>query len=309
MNESRSKFPPNEGMVSETEYAAPQAPSREGTHVPSGDFGWASSLTDDKWTEFISGTRQIDGHVVPPLPPAETQRMFVGSDGLAAFREVAYFWNRVRTVLSASGTPINSETKILDFGVGWGRLYRYLLREISTANLTGVDVDGKAIAICSQAMPYGTFLQVPPSPPYPFRRGEFDLIVLYSIFSHLSESLFRSIIADFGRIVKPGGSVAFTSLKSAHLKVWSELTRQPYWQPLLARLNFDPVEWERKLQAGQFLFMPTGGGDPSRPSDFYGEAIVTEAFLRSQLERSDFEVSYFSDSDDAPQVIVVLRRR
>jgi SAM-dependent methyltransferase len=270
------------------------------------DFGWAGELDEFEWLEFLAGTRQIEGRVPPPLPSSEVQRMFVGSDGMTAFEEAALFLRRVRTVLSVFGNPLHPSSKVLDFGVGWGRVYRLLLREIRLEHLVGVDVDSKAIEMCKQSLPYGSFSQVPTVPPYSFENGEFDLILLYSVFSHLSEDLFRSIIDEFGRVLKPGGSVAFTTLKGAHLDVWASRVDQPYWDAHLKRANFDLSAWRQRIEDGEFLFVPTGGGDPSRSADFYGEAIVTDAFLRRTLKDTSFQLVYFSDSIDAPQSIAVL---
>jgi SAM-dependent methyltransferase len=273
------------------------------------DFVWAAGLNEVEWLEFLTGTRRIEGRVPPKLPSREVQRMFVGCDGMTAFQEAALFLHRVKEILTVVGTPLEPSSKVLDFGVGWGRVYLLLLREIQLEHLVGVDVDSKAIEMCKQAVPGGSFFQVPATPPYSWEAGTFDLILLYSVFSHLSEHLFRSMIAEFGRVLKPGGAVAFTTLKAVHLEVWAGQVDRPYWRDHLKRANFDVHKWRQKIQAGEFLFVPTGGGDPSRPADFYGEAIVTDAFLRRALKETGFELAHFSVPGDAPQSIAVLLKK
>ncbi|HTF72513.1 MAG TPA: glycoside hydrolase family 99-like domain-containing protein, partial [Edaphobacter sp.] len=274
-----------------------------------GDFGWAAGLSEREWIEFLAGVKPVDGHRPPKLPPADVQRMFVGSDGVTALQETAAFFQRVKRVASANGRPLQHDSKVLDFGVGWGRLYRLLLRDFAVTNLIGVDVDSKAIEMCKEAIPYGSFQQIPSLPPYPLGAGEFDLILLYSVFSHLSEHSLKTILSEFERILKPGGFVAFTTLKKAHLEVWAQRADQPHWREHLARAAFDAGFWRKKATTGDFLFVPTGGGDESRPSDFYGEAIVTEAFLGKALSKSSLYVAHFSEPGDAPQALVVLRRK
>ena len=159
------------------------------------------------------------------------------------------------------------------------------------------------------ACPVDSFFQVSAAPPYSFETGKFDLILLYSVFSHLSEDLFRSMIVEFSRLLKPGGALAFTTLKAAHLNVWAGQVDQPYWQDHLKRANFDRDRWRQRMETGEFLFVPTGGGDPSRPAELYGEAIVTDAFLKRALKETQFEIAHFSDPSDAPQSIAVLLKK
>jgi SAM-dependent methyltransferase len=302
-------FPPLKGSeaTSQTDLPPTSLTNQMGDRVLS--YRWAAGLSDQEWIEFLAGERQIQGHTAPPLPPAELQRMFVGCDGILAFQMIAQFWKTVKEVISSGNHPLTNESKVLDFGVGWGRLYRYLLRDFSQFHLIGVDVDGSAIGICKNAMPYGSFYQVPTSPPYPFATSEFDLIALLSVFSHLSERVFKSILSEFGRIVKPGGWVAFTTLHAAHLNVWCQQVNQPYWDEILRKVDFNPTAWEEKLKSGEFLFVPTGGGDDSRPPDLYGEAIVSQSYLKMALLNSDFDLFYYSESPDAPQALAVLKRK
>ena len=234
--------------------------------------------------------------------------MFVGSEGIATFQEAALFCRRLKYFMKEGGRPLSQTSRVLDVGVGWGRLYRILLRDVAAQNLIGLDVDPTIIQTCRSLIPYGQFLQVAPNPPYPFSEAEFDLVYLYSVFSHLVEQSFTNLMAEFGRLLKSGGYVGFTTLKIAHLDVWEQRKSEPYAKEYLDRANFEYNAWRKKGVNGDFLYVPTGGGDPSRPADFYGEAIVTEAYLHRALQTLPFQLIHFSEPHDTPQSFVVLKR-
>ena len=270
------------------------------------DFEWARKLNDKQWAEALVGATDR-AHSVPPMPSEAIQKMFVGSSGLDTFIEPSIFLKLIRSAMAQKGSPLSNHSKILDFGVGWGRFYRWLLRDFPAKNIIGVDVDPEMIALCDRDMPFGIFEQVTADPPYNYNNNEFDLVFLYSVFSHLSEFSFTSIIKEFTRIVKPGGFLAFTTLKEAHLNVWASQDKAR--KDIHEQIGFNLNTWKQKALDGDFLFVPTGGGSPSRPASHYGEAIITKLYLGKALLGSDFEIMCFSEDARLPQTFVGLRKK
>jgi len=263
------------------------------------NFEWARDLSDEQWAAALAR----EDHRTPALPPSEVQSSFVGSSGLRAYDECKVFWRLTTNYLRSSNGDISVEDiKVLDVGVGWGRIYRWLLRDVSPRNLVGVDVDSKAIAMCTTAMPYGQFVTVSPGQPYP--GAPYDLAVAYSVFSHLSETAARSVLHCARAALRPNGLMALTTLRPAHIDVWAGQTTAPYYGEQLAAQNFDRVEWWERATDGQHLYVQTGGGDPSRPPDAYGEAVVP----KSWWEHVDgFKLVAFERRNDLPQSYVVLQ--
>ena len=107
--------------------------------------------------------------------------------------------------------------------------------------------------------------------------------------------------------MKPGGLIAFTSLKEAHLDVWRDQLQQPYYVSHLKRANFDYAEWRRRQTEDEFLYVPTGGGD-MRHDSFYGEAIVTRQYLAAVCPGLNLVVRIFDDGGDLSQSFVVLQK-
>lgn len=261
-------------------------------------FEWAAQLSDDDWANALAG----GGENVPAMPPADVQAMFVGSSGRDSFNEASIFWGRLKEVMAREGRPMTPSSKVLDIGVGWGRIYRWGLRDLPAENITGIDVDPKTISMCDDMMPYGDFRHVPPGADYPVG---YDAAVAYSVFSHVSANVAKSILADTFKALNPGGFVAVTTLIPEHIGVWASQTSTEPFKTCLANANFDEAGWWERAKKGEHLYVPTGGGDESRPSDAYGEAVAPEGWWAG-LE--DWKLIEYSRPPHLPQAMVILQK-
>jgi ubiquinone/menaquinone biosynthesis C-methylase UbiE len=250
---------------------------------------WAQALSDERWCEFLAGT-PVGGHIPPPLPPEEFQRAWVGTAGVDAFHEAMDFCRLLKSTLAEAGYKLTPDTRMLDIGVGWGRIYRVLLRE--TPNIIGTDVVPQCIELCRSALPDGDFELSPLVPPYRFPDGQFDIVYLYSVFSHLHETIFLDILHDAARVVREGGFVAFTTLKPS--------------DDLLRLIGF-PETWRTEAEAGRFLYVPTGGGHESMPASIWGWVHLSEAYLRRILSEFPLELVAY-EPDRLTQAFVALKR-
>ncbi len=215
------------------------------------------------------------------------------------------FWRLTKTYLEACGGNFNLGTRVLDVGVGWGRNYRWILRDLPASNIVGIDVDPKAIQTCRGAMPYGNFRLVAPTDDYPIDGGKYDIVIAYSVFSHLSERAATSVLNAIHRVLKQNAIVALTTFRCAHIDVWSQQTEVAVYGELLASADFNRIEWWERATEGQHLYLQTGGGDPSRPAESYGEAVVPKGWFERQ---SGFRLVSFERRKDLPQSYVVLQR-
>jgi SAM-dependent methyltransferase len=80
-----------------------------------------------------------------------------------------------------------ADTDILDFGCGWGRIMRLMLRYTPPSKLYGVDPWDESLELCRERNLPGQLAlsdYVPRS--LPFGEQKFDLIYAYSVFTHLS---------------------------------------------------------------------------------------------------------------------------
>jgi SAM-dependent methyltransferase len=249
---------------------------------------WAQTLSDDEWCEFLAGT-PLGEHIPPPLPAEEFQRAWVGNAGKETFREAIAFCQLLKSTLRANGITLGPETRLLDIGVGWGRIYRVLLRE--TPHLIGIDPVPNCIELCRSALSTGRFEVSPCTPPYRFEDGEFDVVYLYSVFSHVNETLFVSMLGEAARVVRDGGLVVFTTLA-------------PRDEALPGGF---PQTWREDVASGRFVWIPTGGAHESMPPSIWGWALISEAYLRQIT--SDFPLKVVAyNPDQLPQAFVALRK-
>ena len=273
----------------------------------SSPFQAALPLTDQEWVEFLAGERRVAGLTAPPLPAPELQQAFVGSSGIAAFREAKVFSSHVLRILQLGNLRRDDVGRVLDFGCGWGRIYRVFLRHCRPGNLVGIDVDHECVRLCETAMPYGIFEVCDPLPPLRFGERTFDVVTAYSVFSHLAEEPCRDWLSEFSRVLRPGGTVFLTTLKEAHVDVWNARTEEVAHGAALSSVGFDVDKWRSDAKAGRFLFVPTGGGGP-RSSAFYGESVIPGAYLEREASRLGFNLLEFSSANDLPQAFVALQK-
>jgi cyclopropane fatty-acyl-phospholipid synthase-like methyltransferase len=110
-----------------------------------------------------------------------------------------------------AGAEPSSFRRLVDFGCGCGRVTRFLRRSMPDAALTGLDVDADAIAWCAANLStLGSFRTIPHHPPTRESDGAFDAMIAISVFTHLPPEMQRAWIAEWARVVEPGGHVLFT---------------------------------------------------------------------------------------------------
>lgn len=272
-------------------------------------------LDDDVW--FSVNTTAYRRYAVlrqllPSLPDPETQRAFIGSDGDRALREAFRVYQLIRHIMARCGRPVTGDTTILDFGCGWGRTIRFFMRDVPTSRLHGVDVMELAINLSRQTNPWCQFALISPLPPSNLPAGAFDLIYLYSVFSHLSEHAHDLWLTEFHRLLRPGGLLFATTFQRDYIER-CEMARtgaQPWGAHMGSHRAFVETEsWLARYDRGEYCHAPTGGGD-ALPSDYYGDTCISETYVRRRWS-DRFEVLAYLEADGEwlYQNLIVAQRR
>jgi SAM-dependent methyltransferase len=276
-----------------------------------------AAMTDHEWLDLMirsAEAQRSNGLNLPPFPAPAWQAQFVGSSDALAMREAATFRTLVKQELAALGRTVSGDDRVLDFGCGWGRFIRLWMKDIPATNLFGVDVDPDMIGFCRISGLPAQFAVVPPLGPTEFETGSVDLIYAYSVFSHLSEPTHVAWMEEFRRILKPGGILIFTT-QARHFLSWTVALRErpagelSVWESSLCTAFGDVGRRIADYDAGAFVFAPTGGGE-YRPSSFYGEAVIPEAWLRARWDDNGFTMRAFVDEPTrCAQAVAIMQRQ
>ena len=267
-----------------------------------------SRLTDDEWLEvLVSGAHQdrLHGVELPGMAPDDVQMRFNANSGESNLRSAFVFYRAVKRYVAACGRTLTADSRVLDFGCGWGRLTRFFLKDVRGDNLCGVDVDRLAIATSRATMPFGSYTQIPPTAPTSYPSGCFDLIYAYSVFSHLPEPLHLGWIEEFARLLTPGGVLVVTTLRRSFLEDCRRLreasTYEHAWQRAAAESFPDTLQSLAEYDRGGYLYSP-------RPDSLYGMAVISPGYVTREWTRFLEFRDFVAEPDQIFQSVIAMQK-
>jgi ubiquinone/menaquinone biosynthesis C-methylase UbiE len=229
----------------------------------------------------------------------------VGSAYETALGEAARFYSFVRQACATNGEPIHARTKILDFGVGWGRIIRFFLKDTDQKCLYGVDVSEQFLEAARQTGCQADLQKIEPLGSMSCHPdATFDLVYAYSVFTHLPEAVQDRWLSEIRRVLRPGGIFVATVEPPRLLEHRLGLnpddeSLHPRERRLAAIFATEP-EIRTRLIARGFTHIPM--------VPTYGDTLMTEEYLRRHWG-AFFEVIDFTDEAELFwQAVVTLRR-
>ena len=263
-------------------------------------------LDDDLWALLL--TQEYDCYpniraLLPSVPEPLCQELWNGTSGVALAAQSRAFYVKLRERYATySGHPL-ADSRVLDFGCGWGRLTRYLARDVAPGGLHGCDPVEEILQVCRDNGVPATLARSELFPdPLPFD-GEFDLAFSFSVFTHISEAAHESCLRALHGALRPGGLLVLT------VRPPDYLSRSPLMRPARESLCPDPA---LRLAEPRYVFVPHSaesrhfqyqGGEMS-----YGETVITLPYVRERWSPLFDLLEVDVLVHDLHQVMLTLRR-
>lgn len=264
-------------------------------------------LDDDLWALLLS--RQYTSYpnilaLLPEVPDPALQVSWNGASGLTLLSQTKAFYRHSKAMVSAHGPKPLADSRVLDFGFGWGRILRFFARDVAPGSLLGVDPTEDIIEVSRES-------RVPAE----LERSEFlpetlpfdgiDLAYSFSVFTHISESAADTCLDALHASLNPGGLLIVTIRPPAYLEL------DPKMHGALAELG-DPVE---ALKQPRYVFVPHAAeGHPQQGAEdegemTYGDCVISLPFVKERWSDRFELLDVHVTSEDIYQVAITLKKR
>jgi SAM-dependent methyltransferase len=270
-------------------------------------FALFRDLDIDLWALLL--TQEYEAYpniraLLPTVPDPSLQQLWNGASGTRLTDQSKSFYHKLcERFRRHSAIPL-AEARVLDFGCGWGRLTRFLARDLRPDSLYGCDPVERILEVCRESGVPATLARTEVVPErLPFDEG-FDLVFAFSVFTHLSESAHEGCLRALHAALEPGGILILTVRPPEYL--W-------FCEPLHPTLESLGHDYLARLDEPRYLFVaheaypghPQYEGGEMR----YGETVITLPYVRErwtpmfELLGADVLIG------DLYQVMLTLRRR
>jgi SAM-dependent methyltransferase len=195
------------------------------------------------------------------------------------------------TTAHAYAAP-HSIKRMLDWGCGCGRIVGFFSKFSGIPRVCGCDVDAEAVAWCSENLKPAEFSAIPLRPPTSYAGQSFDLIISFSVLTHLSKDLQSAWLEEMQRILAPGGLFLAT--------VHGEFA---------AAFRFPGRTARDILRDGIYDGVDCGTLDGIVPEGYYRAVFQTREYTMREYSRY-FEVLEYREAGGLNfQDMVVMRKR
>jgi hypothetical protein len=273
------------------------------------------NIADQEWFElqFEPELAAQRGIAIPGFPGDHHQVSFTGMSGRQNLEQAFSFYKYARK--AANLDEVNNP-HILDFGVGWGRIARFWLRDTRPENITASDTMDLAVSLLRELKAPYDVVKNPPFPPGDYKH-KYDLVYAFSVFSHLSEKYTIAWIDHLIEQLEPNGRLVLTTRGNDFIRDISYIKGQTEefieaqivggageYLRQLRRTFPDPAILRERYDAGEFQFFQLTDG--RLPDECTGETIIPRAFFEQRY--GEHLLGFDQDVEYVNQAVVTLRR-
>lgn len=226
-----------------------------------------------------------EGRAGPRWPTEDIQRMYAGTHGTDLVRRSLQF---IRMLEEDGAFPPG--WKGLDYGCGFGRFATLLLSKGPPEQLDMCDAWEKTLVVLTnlghrnRVFRVSELLEPGEIPP-----GSYDMILSFSVFTHLSAQGFARNLPVLMAALKPGGRFYFT------------VRHEEFIDHKYADRS---VDLHARLYQDEFMFTDSGGNLGTEK--VFGDTVVTRGYLQ-RLTPEGFALRYLGLPHTLQHVYVVDR--
>jgi SAM-dependent methyltransferase len=239
-----------------------------------------------------------------PLPPPELRNRVAGTeDGDWFLKSGRITFEEFERALTDVAAHLTDFRRIYEFGCGCGRVTRWLEQETreTAPEIWASDIDRPAVEWLKMHLPRVTAFTNEWLPPLPLRDGLLDLVLGWSVFTHLREDYQDAWLQELARVTAPGALLLLSVHGRRHWEASQEQAPQ-------APDAFPEIQ--RDLDERGFASFRGGGFDDF--PDFYGVSWHFPKYIRRRWA-SWFQVVDVLEAAGlrdypAPHDIIVLKR-
>jgi SAM-dependent methyltransferase len=172
-----------------------------------------------------------------PLPPASLRVLVDGHGDPDAFLRLgAEGAEIIRRTLARANVELEELGAILDFGCGCGRTAREWAG-LRGPELHGCDYNPRLVRWCAENLRFMAARRNDLEPPAPYPDERFDLVYAISILTHMTEPLAHRWVAEWRRILRPGGLLLFSTHGDAYRDALGWRDREAYDAGAMVSVN------------------------------------------------------------------------
>lgn len=269
-------------------------------------FALFRDLDDDLWAVLLTQEYEVLPNIrslLPDVPDSSLQQLWNGGSGARLAAQSSAFYGKLRARLARHSDVPLADARVLDFGCGWGRLTRFLARDVKPGHLFGCDPVEQILDVCRGSRVPATLARsdfVPERLPFD---ESFDLAFSFSVFTHISEEAHESCLRALHEGLRPGGMLVLTVRPPEYLQ---------FCERMHAALESLGPDYRARLEEPRYLFVP----HPAEPSHLqyaggemtYGETVITLPYIRERWSPMFELLGVDLLVGDLYQVVLTLRR-
>jgi SAM-dependent methyltransferase len=239
----------------------------------------------ESWLAMRAPCQPAEATGVLLLPPPRLRLLVDGRSGDAGrfLRVGAQMCDSITAAVTDSGSRVEEMRAVLDFGCGSGRVARHWA-SVEGPEIHGCDYNAELVAWCDANLPFLRATRNELAPPTHYVAESFDLIYALSVLSHLSEPLQQAWVAEFRRLLRPGGLLVVSVLGESVRERLSDEERRCFdhgelvvERPRLAGRNLCTAYHPRRYVAESLL----AGFEDVHPFDLGSpnQALLQDAYI------------------------------